>query len=143
MTQLIIWGVLFIGLIILESVTAQMVSVWFALGSLAAFITAIFSDSFVVELIVFILVSVILLIFTRPFVKKYLITKKCPTNADMALGQEGIVIQEIDNLRGVGRIMLHGQSWNARTEDDSVVAKDQKVTVIRIEGVTAYVKPVQ
>lgn len=143
MFQLIFWGALFIGLIILESATAQMVSIWFAFGSLVSFIVSIFSDSFVVELIVFILVSIILLIFTRPFVKKYLPNAKAATNADMTLGQEGITTEEIDNLRNTGRVKVQGLSWNARSEDNEVIAADRKITVVRIEGVTAYVRPVR
>lgn len=138
MLELFIWGALFVILILVESATAQLVSVWFAAGSLAAMIASVFIDSLWIQLLIFIVVSLVLLLATRPFVQKLRLRHEA-TNADSAVGQEGITIVEINNIMEEGRIKLQGLSWNARSEDDQVIPVGTKVRVVRIEGVTAYV----
>lgn len=140
MLELFIWGALFVILILVESATAQLVSIWFAVGSLAAMITSVFTDFLWIQMLVFIIVSLILLLATRPFIKKLRLRHEA-TNADSAVGQEGITIVEINNLMEEGRIKLQGLSWNARSETNQVIPIGTKVRVIRIEGVTAYVAP--
>ncbi len=142
MMSMIIWGILFFALIIIESATAQLVSIWFALGSLAAFITTLCVDSFLIEFAVFVFVSLLFLIVTRPLLKKFIKKKPEPTNLDGIIGQEAIVIEEIDNLHNQGRIMHNGLSWNARTQTDetAIIAKNSKVLITKIQGCTAFVK---
>ena len=91
---------------------------------------------------VFIGVSFLLLLATRPFIQK-LRLRHDATNADSAVGQEGITIVQINNLMEEGRIKLQGLSWNARSENNEVIPVGAKVKVVRIEGVTAYVTPLE
>ena len=142
MLELFIWGALFVILILVESATAQLVSIWFAAGSLAAMLVSVFTDSLWIQLLVFIGVSFLLLLATRPFIQK-LRLRHDATNADSAVGQEGITIVQINNLMEEGRIKLQGLSWNARSENNEVIPVGTKVKVVRIEGVTAYVTPLE
>lgn len=141
MEQLILWGSLFVAFVIAESVSAQLISIWFAAGSLVSFLIALFTDSWALQILAFILVSVLLLLLTRPLLKKFIVPKMVKTNAsDSLLGKECVVLQEINNLRGTGRISDDGLSWNARSDDpDMVIPENATVQVVRLQGVTAYV----
>lgn len=140
MVELIVWGALMIALILVETATAQLVSIWFAVGSLAAFIVSIFTDSVKIQITVFLSVSIILLAATRPIVKKFVRVKHQATNADAVITQQGIVTEAIDNLKNQGRILVNGLSWNARSSDNLPIQEGCKVSVVRIEGVTAFVR---
>ena len=142
MYELIFWGALFIVLVIAESISLQLVSIWFAVGSAAAFIASLFRAPILAQIILFLVISTLLLIFTRPIVRKAKATHK-PTNADAVIGKEGVVTEKIDNLRGVGRVQVDGLSWNARSEDNLIIEKDAVIQIGRIEGVTVFVKEVK
>ncbi|MGI5958193.1 MAG: NfeD family protein [Massiliimalia sp.] len=142
MLEMIIWGIILVLLIVVETMTAQLVSIWFAVGALAAFITSLFTNNLTIEISVFLAVSIVLLLVTRPFINKIPKGKAAATNADSSIGQVGIVIEPIDNLRETGRIQLNGLTWNARSVQNETIPTSNKVTVVRIEGVTAWVEPV-
>ncbi len=144
-SMLLLWGILFVVFVIVETVTTQLVSIWFAAGALAAFLTALFTDSIAIQLVVFLAVSVLLLLFTRPLLKRFIIPKIQKTNAaDVLVGKHCKVVDTIDNSKGSGRIQDGGLQWNARNHiDDQPIAAGTMVEVMRIEGVTAYVTPLQ
>ncbi len=136
-----VWVVLLAAFIIIEAATAQLVTVWFAVGSFAALITSFFTENIIIQVIVFVIVSAITLAITRPLVKKVTKTKKQATNADMYINQEGVVTEEINNLEAKGLVKVKGTVWTARTEtDEFIVPVGTHVTVIKIEGVKLIVK---
>lgn len=139
--HVLFWAVLTVLLIVAEVATVQMVAVWFAAGSLVAFVCSLFGVPFSVQVIVFILGSVLLLAATRPIVKKLLRgMKKEKVNADRVIGQECIVKEEINNLSGTGRVFADGLDWTARSMDDSVVYPAGMVCeVVKMEGVKLFV----
>ena len=138
-----IWVALLAAFIIIEAATAQLLTVWFAVGSLAALITSFFTDDIIVQVVVFVVVSVIVLAGTRPFVKKITKTRKQPTNADMYIGKEGIVTEDISNLRATGLVKVNGSVWTARAENDSAeIPEGTLISVVRIEGVKLIVRPI-
>ena len=139
MYELIFWGILFIATVVIESMTVQLISIWFSVGSAAAFIAAVFHAPLSVQLLLFLVLSVLLLICTRPLVRK-ISTKPQPTNADALIGKAGIVTETIDNLQNRGRAKIDGLSWNARSTDSSLIEEGAAVKVVRLEGVTAYVE---
>lgn len=141
MYEMIFWGVLFVVLIIAESFTLHLVSIWFAVGSAAAFIASIFHAPLIVQVILFIAISILLLIFTRPIVQKAKATHK-PTNADAIIGKNGVVIETIDNLHNLGRIQIEGLSWNSRSTENILIEKGTIVRIEHIEGVTVFVSPI-
>ena len=134
-----IWIILAVVFMVIEATTVQMVSVWFAISAIITTIISTLKVPIVVQITVFVIVAVLLLIFTRPFVKKYLNLKKQRTNADRVLEQIGKVTEEIDNVRGTGRVMIDGLLWTARAKDNTIIPIDTEVKVERIDGVKLFV----
>lgn len=133
-----IWLGIAIILFIVEAITINLFTIWFAIGALGAMVTALLGGNLVVQIIVFLVISIILLIFTRPFVKKFV--NKTPTNADRVVGRRIMVIQTIDNLKATGQVKIDGNVWTARSVDDSVIPTGETVEVLQISGVKLIVK---
>ena len=135
----ILWAVAIVAFGFLEGITAQLVSIWFVLGSIGALITAFAGGDIKLQLIVFVAVSVLTLIATRPIIKKRLNSKVEKTNADRCIGQEAVVIEEINNLLPTGLVKADGKVWTARSSDKSIIPMDSIVTVEKIDGVKLIV----
>ncbi len=135
-----IWLGLTILFGLIEAATVGLTSIWFAAGSLAAMIAAAFGTNIWIQVIVFILASAILLIFTRPLVRKFITPKIEPTNVDALIGQTAIVLETIDNDAETGAVRIDGKVWTARAELGAVISQNQKVVVTRIEGVKLFVR---
>ena len=138
--MLVFWIVLLVVLVVVEAVTAQLVTIWFAAGAAAALIAERCGAQQWLQWIIFIAVSVIALIATRPLVKKATKSTTEPTNADRCIGQTAVVTEDISNVDGKGQVQVGGTVWTARSSDGSVFRKDEKVTVERIDGVKLIVK---
>ena len=137
---MIFWIVLLVVLIIVEPVTAQLVTIWFAAGAAAALIAELCGLQQWLQWVIFIAVSAVALIATRPLVRKVTNKTVQPTNADRCIGQTAVVIEDIDNIEGKGQVHVNGVTWTARSSDGSVFRKDERVTVEKIEGVKLIVK---
>ncbi|MGN1122752.1 MAG: NfeD family protein [Eubacterium sp.] len=124
---------------IVEALTAGLVSIWFVIGSAAALIASLCNASLPVQIIIFIAVTILTLVITRPLIKKYIKPKTQYTNADRVLNQTGIVVEEINNLEGTGQVKVDGKIWTARSSDNSVIACDGKVRIESISGVKLIV----
>lgn len=135
----VIWIVLLVLFLILEGVTVQLVSAWFALGALCALLANLCGVGVVWQVVLFLVVSAICLIATRPLVKKMTATKIQKTNADRCIGAEAVVLEEINNLKSTGLVKAMGNTWTARSEDGSVIPKDAVVIVRKMEGVKLIV----
>ncbi|MBE6772827.1 MAG: NfeD family protein [Ruminococcaceae bacterium] len=142
MTQTtIFWLVAVIALGVVEAVTVGLVSVWFALGALAALISSLFGGPLWLQIVLFIVVSALALIITRPLVKKYFNKESHkPTNADMVIGKEAQVTETIDNLQGTGAVRCMGKEWTARSENGETILSGETVTAVKIEGVKLIVR---
>lgn len=138
--HLIIWGVVLVIMVIAEIASVQFISIWFAAGSLAAFISAFFLP-FEGQLAVFLAVSILLLLLTRPIFKKFSYTARHATNADMDVGKKAVVIEEINTVLGTGRVTLNGVDWLAVSADSSIVPKGSTVIVKEVEGAKFIVMP--
>lgn len=136
-----VWLVAMIVLLIIEGIVPGLVSIWFAIGAFAAMISAILGAPLWLQVLWFFAVSILTLCLTRPFAKKYVNSRATPTNADMLIGKECVVTEEIDNVLGTGAVTVGGKVWTARTEEPDGKAETGKVmTVVRIEGVKLIVK---
>lgn len=139
-----IWIGIAVLLAVLEVSTTQLVSIWFVVGAVAAAITTVFTDSLLIQIIVFVLISAVCLAVTRPFVKKITKSKKICTNADSLIGKTGIITIEVNNSIAQGQINVNGQIWSARSEDDNLILKvNQKAEVKSISGVKLILSPVE
>ena len=141
MTPVVFWIVAFVVFLVFEAATAGLSSIWFALGALVALLLAAFGVTLWVQILSFFVVSIVTLILTRPLVLKYVNNKTTATNADRAVGEEGVVVERIDNLLSEGAVLLDGKVWTARSEQGELIEKDTLVTVLRIEGVKLILKP--
>lgn len=139
-TVYIIWAAAIIVFGIAEAATAQLVSIWFVIGAVAGLISAFCGANLYVQFIVFIAVSVLALVITRPLVKKYIKPKKEHTNADRVLTQEGIVVEEINNTLGKGQVKVDGKLWTARSANGDVIPEGSIVKTEKISGVKLIVK---
>ena len=139
-TTSICWLAVFVLLIVIELATMGLTTIWFAGGAVAGFIASMLGANVVIQAVVFFVVSIVLLIFTRPFAVRYINSNKTKTNIDGLIGQEALVLEEINNIRETGCARLEGKEWTARSVDDTVIPADTVVFVVRIEGVKLIVK---
>ena len=140
----IVWLVLLIGFIVLEAACPiHLISIWFAVGSLAAAVTAMLGGQLWLQVTVFILASGALLAALWPFVKKFLKPRLTKTNVDSVIGTEGYITDDVDNLRATGQVKLGGMYSSARSTGGKPIAKGTLVRVDRIEGVKAFVSEVK
>ena len=134
---IILAGIFFI----IEMATVGFLVFWFGIGSLIAMIVSLFTSNLAIQTTVFIFSSTILLFFTRPFVNKF--SKKdddVQTNAYSIIGKRGLVIKDIDPIRGKGQIQIGTEIWSAKSFDDRKIEKGIEVEILEIDGVKAVVK---
>ena len=140
----IVWLVLLIGFIVLEAACPiHLISIWFAVGALAAAVTAMLGGQIWLQATVFALVSGALLAALWPFVKKFLKPKITQTNVDSVIGTEGYVTDAVDNLSATGQVKLGGMYWTARSTGGQPIPTGALVRVDRIEGVKVFVSEVK
>ena len=113
-----VWIIFAVFMLVCEALTTQLVSIWFVIGGVAAAVTCIFTDSILIQTIVFVTVSLVALLATRPLVKKFLENKKEPTNSDRLIGRVGIVTMDIVNSLGEGQVNVDGKIWSAKSADE-------------------------
>lgn len=139
----ILWLLASVALFVVEGVTVTLVCIWFAIGALLAMVVAAIGLPVWFQALVFAASSGVLLVATKPFVKKFRVKKVEHTNADRVIGQRGVVTQEINNVLGQGLVKIAGQDWTARAVDDAVIAPGERVEVVDISGVKAIVRRVK
>ena len=128
-TTSICWLAVFVLLIVIELATMGLTTIWFAGGAVAGFIASMLGANVVIQAVVFFVVSIVLLIFTRPFAVRYINSNKTKTNIDGLIAQEALVLEEINNIRETGCARLEGKEWTARSVDDTVIPADTVVIV--------------
>lgn len=136
-----VWLGIAVILAIVEISTTQLVSLWFVLGAAA---TAVCSATFLKgqllwQIIIFIAISALMLILTRPLVKKLKTNEPVSTNSDRNIGKTAIVITDIDSEKGTGQVRVGSEKWSAKTKDGSVIKEGENVKVVGIEGVKLVV----
>ena len=136
------WVGLLILFLVLEGSTVALVSLWFAVGSLAAIVAALLGASLGVQVGIFLGVSGVLLALLRPFLRKYIAPSIQKTNADSLVGRECPVTEDIQNLQSQGQVKVNGMVWSARSTDGQHIPKGTVVRIDRIEGVKLLVSPV-
>lgn len=135
------WVAALVVFLIVEAVTAGLVSIWFVFGSLVALICAALGAAVWLQIFWFVIVSVATLVLTRPLVKRYVDSRSVATNADRSIGRAAVVTERIDNLAAAGAVKLDGVVWTARSTDDAVaIETGERVTVRAIEGVKLIVE---
>lgn len=137
----IVWLAAFGVLLLIEILTLGLTTIWFAVGALAAFLMAVINLPLPVQIAVFLVVSVLMLIFTRPLMTKYLNSKTTKTNAESLVGAKARVLIPVNNLKSEGQVLVNGMEWTARSMKDEVTfQKDEMVRIVGISGVKLIVE---
>lgn len=132
-----IWIGLILMAIVSEALTTSLVAVWFIpSGILSLVLSIVLPDQIVVQIVAYTAMSLLLLLLTRPLVKRRLQKGNYqPTNADMVIGKTAVVTERIDNIAQTGEVSVNGKRWSARSADGTAIEKDQLVSVLEIQGV--------
>lgn len=140
-SHVIIWLIIIVVFIVAEILTTQLVGIWFVPGAIIALIFAAINAKFWIQVLVFAVVTAVLLVMARPFVKRYLGSRITPTNADRAIGQTALVVEDIGN-GFIGQVKVNGMVWSAVNENDELITKGDRVTVKAIDGVKLIVEKI-
>ena len=139
--EAIVWLAVAIVLLVVEIITLGLTTIWFAGGALVACVAAALQADFLVQMMLFLVVSVVMLFFTRPVAMRYMNKNRTKTNSESLVGKEAVVLQEINNLKASGQVQLNGIEWTARAENmEDVIEKGAIVCIKKIEGVKLIVR---
>ena len=137
----IIWLALMAVLLIIEIMTLGLTTIWFAGGALAAMAAGLIGFGTGIQILVFLVVSVLLLVLTRPIAVKYFNQERQKTNAESLIGQQALVLEDIDTLQAAGLVEVRGQEWSAKTDEpNGKIAKNKVVVIEGIQGVKLIVR---
>lgn len=138
------WLIAFVVLVGIEAATMALTTIWFAGGALLAFALSLFGVSVEVQLAVFVIVSFVLLFFTRPWAAMYLNNRTVKTNAESLIGRTARITAEVNNLNGTGAAVVSGQEWTARAaRDEDIYSEGTQVVIREIRGVKLIVSSVE
>lgn len=139
----ILWLALMVLFLVTEAATVTMVSLWFAAGALTALVASLLHAPVWLQVVLFLTVSALLLAALRPMVRKHFTPKLSKTNVDAIVGSKGYVTADIDNVGATGTVKLGAMEWTARSSTGHVIPKGTLVQVDKVEGVKAFVTPVE
>ncbi|MDF2801735.1 MAG: putative rane protein [Anaerocolumna sp.] len=135
------WLIALALLLVIEILTLGLTTIWFAGGALVAFLVSLVTDSLILQLVVFLVVSFVLLFFTRPVASRYLNSKRVKTNYESLIGQEVKVLERIDNFNNAGLVQINGLEWMARAVDeDAIIEPGERVIIREVSGVKVIVE---
>ena len=127
--------------VVIESLTLSLTTIWFGISAFVMVFLAFTPLPFVAQVFIFVALAMVLLIFTRPVVKKKLSQKQIATNYERIIGQIAVVTKKITAI-DKGSIKINGMEWTAAVKEDIVLEKGSKCIIEEIAGVTAYVKAI-
>ena len=136
---LIISGLFFV----IEMMTVGFLVFWFGIGALFAMIVSLFTDSIIIQTVIFLISSTALLFLTKPFVRKISSTNKIKTNAYSVIGKTGTVVKEINSDNRIGQVKIGSEVWSAISNEQDTIPLDTEIEVIEIDGVKVIVKPIK
>lgn len=141
MNYTVLWLVALVLFIVVEIATMGLTTIWFAGGALVAVIAAALGVPLWLQIVLFLVVSFVLLYFTRPIAVKYFNRDRVKTNAESLVGKQAVVIGEIDNLQGIGQVTVGGMEWSARAAEEGVkLTTGSVVDIVAINGVKLIVE---
>ena len=140
----VFWLAVVIVFLVVELSTVTLTSIWFAAGGLIALFIAMAGGNLTLQVIAFLIAAFGMFFATKPWADKVINQKKVSTNADRAIGEVVRVLERISNLDQTGMVIVHGQEWTARTENDkTIIEQGELVRVLRISGVKVIVDRVK
>ena len=140
----IFWLILMVICIVFEIATVGLVSIWFAGGALIACFLAMANIHVVIQVIVFLVVSLLLLIVTKPMAREWINKDRVRTNYEGVIGKVVRVTERVDNINETGTALINGQEWTARSKNDNIILEQGEVAqVVNISGVKLILKKYQ
>ncbi len=139
-TMLLIWLAVIIVTLVVEVITQGLTTIWFSIGAAVAAVTTVWNLNVWLQIVIFAAVSLIVMLLVRPMAKKMLMDRITPTNMDMLLKEQALVIENIDNDAGTGKVKVRDIEWTARTESGERIEAGEMVEIQRIDGVKLIVK---
>ena len=136
-----IWLIIFIVLIAIEAFTFSLTTIWFALGALVMILISLLKFPFSVQLLVWLILSSVLLYFTRPYALSKLKVGRVKTNVDSLVGKSALVVKTITKHEK-GEIKINGIIWSAKTENEETLEEGRECEIVEIQGATALVKKI-
>jgi len=133
------WVALTVIFAVIEVFTLGLTTIWFAIAALVMVFLSFLRMPLVYQILIFLVISAVLLFFTRPIAIKKLKIGKVKTNVDSLAGKCALVTKKITEFDR-GEVKINGLIWTARTEDGSTLTEGSKCEIVRIEGVHAIVK---
>lgn len=135
-----VWLICIVLFSILEAMTTALVSVWFVIGSIVACISSLFNIPFGIQVGIFLVASLLSLVGLRGYTTSRLVKRSRDEPINSIIGKTGLVEEPINNILGRGRVKIGGESWAAKTYDDSIIDAGEYIEVLEIKGVKAIVK---
>lgn len=137
-----LWIIVLIIAIVIEAMTLGLTCIWFAGGALVGLFLERIGAGIYTQIIACLIVSLILMYFTRPIAVKYFNKEREKTNFNSVIGKQAVVTEAINNLKGTGQVIVDGKEWSARSEVEGLTFEEGEiVTIVRIQGVKLIVKP--
>ena len=137
----IMWLILLACFLVVVAITVGLTSIWFAGGALVAAIASGLGAGILIQWVLFLIVSLALLIFTRPMAVRYMNKGVPKTNVNSLIGERAVVIQKINNLEQTGQVRINDIEWMARTSSDEVTIPEHAIVTIEdVQGVKLIVK---
>lgn len=136
---LIIAGLFFVC----EIITVGFLIFWLGIGALIAMIVSLFTSNIIIQTTVFVISSSLLILTTKPFVKKFVDVKPTNTNAFSIIGKKALVIKNIDPVHSTGQIKINGEVWSAESENSEIIPEGSEVEILNIKGVKTIVKEIK
>lgn len=128
-------------LLVIEALTVGLTTIWFAGGAVVAAIAAMAGLNLIVQWILFFAISVVLLVFTRPWALRFMNSGKTKTNVDSLIGENAVILEEVNNLKETGKAQVRGMEWTVRAENgDERIEKGAVVTIEKVQGVKLIVR---
>ena len=135
------WLILLACFLVVEAITVGLTTIWFAGGALVAEIASGLGAGILIQWVLFLIVSLALLIFTRPMAVRYMNKGVPKTNVNSLIGERAVVIQKINNLEQTGQVRINDIEWMARTSSDEVTIPEHAIVTIEgVQGVKLIVK---
>lgn len=137
------WFIAALAFGVIEIFTAGFFVFWFGIGAaIVGLLDLIGLHSLLLQTIVFSSISVILVTLSKTFFKgvfKYSEAKGYKTSMESLVGKTGRVTVEISSEQSTGRVLVEGQDWTARSDDNSIIPLDTIVEISRVEGAKLFV----
>lgn len=138
----LIWLIIMIVFLIAEAITVGLTTIWFAAGALTAMAVCALGFGVFAQFLVFFVVSMVLLFFTRPFAIKYINPNSVRTNYEDAVDKMVSITERVDNVKGTGKAVLNGQEWTVRSQkEDETFEPGDLAKVVEVAGVKLIVVP--